>query len=298
MTVEPEYANTENDRSAPVDPLLPPPFGPARRPGTVLVLFFMMWVGMIVVGSVVQFLFGFGANALVTELGVILLPILVILQRRHPWRSLMLNRPPKAALLLVAVTGVLGLAILLAEFSYWSEKVFPMPEAFKMAYLQAITAESPGELAFLVLAAAVIPGFCEEVAFRGYFQQVFENRYGRHLGVLIAAALFAVMHLDPWHLPALLLIGLYLGYLFVWTRSLWVPAVAHFANNAASVILVYMLPDASISQMDEAPPLWALTLGAAAFLSAIMVLRRRQSLDVPGREDAVKASADSTHPQA
>jgi len=184
------------------------------------------------------------------------------------------------------VGGVLGLAVLLAEFSFWFDRVFPMPEAFKAAYLEAITASGPAELAFFIIAAAAVPGFCEEVAFRGYFQQVFEHRYGHHLGVGIAALLFSVMHLDPWHLPALFAIGLYLGYLFVWTRSLWVPALAHFANNAASVILVYSLPDASISQMAEAPPRWALLLGVATFGFAVLLLRRQRvdSAAEPGSE--------------
>jgi hypothetical protein len=83
--------------------------------------------------------------------------------------------------------------------------------------------------------------------------------------------------MDPWHLPALFLIGLYLGYLYVWTGSLWVPVTAHFVNNAASVILVYAAPDASISQMNQPPPLWLAGLGLISFLAALNWFRQRQA---------------------
>jgi hypothetical protein len=36
------------------------------------------------------------------------------------------------------------------------------------------------------------------------------------------------------------LLGVLLGYLFVWTGSLWVPIVAHAFNNGAQVLLVYL----------------------------------------------------------
>jgi membrane protease YdiL (CAAX protease family) len=29
------------------------------------------------------------------------------------------------------------------------------------------------------------------------------------------------------------------GYLFIWTKSLWVPIVAHFINNTTTVIIAY-----------------------------------------------------------
>jgi membrane protease YdiL (CAAX protease family) len=233
-----------------------------------------MLIGMILVGGLTQYFFGFEVNALVTELGVLLLPIFWILRHRDPWVRLRLNHRLEGRVLVPALAGVLGLAVLLAEFTYWTDKVFPMPEAFREAYLQAVTAESPAELILLVVAAALVPGLCEEVVFRGYFQQIYGWRFGRHRGVLVAAALFSVMHLDPWHLPALFLIGLYLGYLFVWTGSLWAPICAHAANNAASIILLYAAPEASLSQMNESPPTWALGAGALALIISIWSLKR------------------------
>jgi membrane protease YdiL (CAAX protease family) len=282
MTIEPPWTDPTppSATGGNVDPTLPPPFGPARRTGGVLVLYFLMLMGMILVGGITQFFFGFEVNALVTELGVLLLPVIWILRRQDPWMRLGMSRPLEARALLPGLVGVLGLAVLLAEFTHWTDKVFPMPEVFREAYLQAVTAETPAQLLMLLLAAAIVPGLCEEVVFRGYFQQIYSRRFGAHRGILVAAVLFAIMHLDPWHLPALFLIGLYLGYLFVWTGSLWVPVCAHAANNAASIILLYAAPEAALSQMNESPPTWALGAGALVLLMSIrwlMRLRPRQN---------------------
>jgi len=274
MSVEPDLRPTEPGPTRPADPLLPPPFGEATRPASVLVLLFLMLIGMLVVGSITQLLFGFTANALITEVGVILLPVLVVLRSVGPWKALSLDRRPEPRALLLSMLGVLGLAVILAQLTHWTDRIWPMPELFKQLYIDAITAHSPAELMMLVVAVALIPGACEEVAFRGYFQQVFACEYGSRRGVVIAAALFAVIHFNPWHLPALFLIGLYLGYLFVWTGSLWAPILAHATNNAASILLVNLSGEHSLSQMAEAPPLWVLALGTAAFAAAVLGLRR------------------------
>lgn len=270
------------------DPLLPPPFGQAERVNGVYVFFLLMLAAMAVVGSIVQYFFGFVLNAIVTEVTVVLLPILLLLRRKNPLRALRLDSVPRPAYILSGMAGVLGLAVILAEFGYWSDKIFPMPDLFKEAYLAAITPHSLPELFLFVFVAGLVPGICEEIAFRGYFQRVFDARHGSTGGILIGAGLFAVMHLDPWHMIALFAIGAYLGLLYHWTQSLWVPIAAHFANNAASVIMIYAMPDASVSQMSEAPSAQLLIAACAIFAAAIIWLRRNAKVaNVEGAERAV-----------
>jgi len=256
------------------DPVLPPPFGQAGSMGGVVVLFILMLLGMVLVGGAAQFFLGFAANAIVTEALVVLAPIFFLLRRTRPLEALRLHRAPDSGLLLWALLGVLSLAVLIAEFTYWSDQIFPMPEFVKAAYLRAVTADSLPELLLLLVAAGLTPGLCEEVAFRGFFQRVGVARFGRHGGVLLAAALFALMHLDPWHLLALFAIGAYLGYLFAWTGNLWIPVAAHATNNAASVVLLYLAPESSLSQMSEPPPRWLVPVALVALVMVILRIRR------------------------
>ena len=272
-----EYPAPREDSPPPpvaVDPVLPPPFGQAASLGGVMVLFLFMILGMLLVGGAAQFFLGFAANAILTEFLVVFLPVWYLLRNRRPLEALGLHQAPRAGILLWALLGVLSLAILIAEFTYWSDQVFPMPDAVKAAYLEAITPDSLPELLVLMVAAALVPGFCEEVAFRGFFQRIGRERFGRQAGIMMAAGLFAFMHLDPWHFLALFGIGIYLGYLLAWTGNLWIPAAAHATNNLASVILLYIAPQASLSQMSEAPPRWLLPVGCVLLWLSIQRIRK------------------------
>lgn len=274
MTSGPEYIPPSEPPRAETDPVLPPPFGEAPSTRGVLVLYGMMLLGMVLVGGVAQFFLGFAANALLTECIVVAGPIWFLLRRVNPAKALHLHRAPDTRLLAWAVLGVLSLAVLLAEFTHWSDLVFPMPDSVKVAYLNAVTADSFSELLVLLLAAAIVPGLCEETAFRGFFQRVAVSRFGTPNGVAMAAVLFAVMHLDPWHMIALFLIGLYLGYVYEWTGNLWIAAAAHAANNAASVVLLYLAPEGSLSQISEPPPRWLLPFALVALVWSLRQLSK------------------------
>ena len=269
MTDQRKYDSDPGMNEVTPDPVLAPPFGTAERLGGAMVVYILMLVGMITVGGIAQFFLGFEANAILSEVLVILVPIFVLLRGRDPALQLGLRQKPELGQVVWSILGILALAVLIAELTYWTDLVFPMPEAIKTAYLEAVTADTLPELLALTLAAAVAPGLCEEVAFRGFFQPMLRSRFGKHAGVALAAALFAVMHLDPWHLLALFAIGLFLGYLYVWTGSLWVPVLAHFMNNATSVLLIYLAPETSLSQMHEPPPRWLVPVSFVALVAVI-----------------------------
>jgi membrane protease YdiL (CAAX protease family) len=269
MTEEWKYESDPGLKGVAPDPVLAPPFGTADRLGGAMVVYILMLLGMIIVGGLAQFFLGFEANAILSEVLVILVPVFVLLRGRDPAGQLGLRIWPQLGQVVWSFLGILALAVLIAELTYWSDLVFPMPDAIKNAYLDAVTADTLPELLALVLAAAVAPGLCEEVAFRGFFQPMLRSRYGKHVGIALAAGLFAVMHLDPWHLLALFIIGLFLGYLYAWTGTLWVPVLAHFMNNATSVLLIYLAPDTSLSQMHEPPPRWLVPVSFVALVAAI-----------------------------
>lgn len=87
----------------------------------------------------------------------------------------------------------------------------------------------------------VIAALGEELIFRGILVKLFhEWTRNLHLGVIISALLFSALHLQFFGFFPRLMLGILLGYLFVWTRSLWVPVVVHFVNNAAAVTVAFM----------------------------------------------------------
>jgi hypothetical protein len=51
--------------------------------------------------------------------------------------------------------------------------------------------------------------------------------------------IFSAFHLQLFGLVPRILLGAYLGYLLYWSKSLWVPMIAHIFNNTLVVISEY-----------------------------------------------------------
>jgi hypothetical protein len=48
-----------------------------------------------------------------------------------------------------------------------------------------------------------------------------------------------------------MVLGLIFGYLYVWTRSIWVPIVVHFLNNGLAVVVYYFVGRGDIPAQAE-----------------------------------------------
>lgn len=97
-----------------------------------------------------------------------------------------------------------------------------------------------GDLLFNLLVIAIVPAIGEELLFRGYLQQSFSKWLSNpHVAIIVTAVLFSAIHLHFQGFLPRFILGVLLGYLFYWSGSLWLPILAHFANNAQAVIFSY-----------------------------------------------------------
>ncbi len=88
---------------------------------------------------------------------------------------------------------------------------------------------------------AIIPAIGEELLFRGMIQRLFKELSGNvHVAIILAALLFSALHLQFYGFFPRFALGVLLGYLYLWSGSLWLPMLAHFVNNAAAVIFSWM----------------------------------------------------------
>ena len=101
-----------------------------------------------------------------------------------------------------------------------------------------------GELSLRsVLAASLVfvltPAICEELLFRGYVQKSLALNIKPGRAVLFTGVVFALFHMEWFNLLPLTLLGWYIGYLYLKTDNLLVPAVAHGVNNLGALGMVY-----------------------------------------------------------
>jgi membrane protease YdiL (CAAX protease family) len=127
--------------------------------------------------------------------------------------------------------------------------------------------------------------FGEEVGWRGYMQRRIVTQYGIAKGIALTAAIWAVWHL-PYSLSslhhiaevplyALLLImpvghfglGLFLGWLYQRTGSIWLAAIAHgAANNWGQLAFRFMEGDGANLPLAIGNSIALLTLGLVVVL--------------------------------
>ena len=62
-----------------------------------------------------------------------------------------------------------------------------------------------------------------------------------HVGILLTAFIFSVLHFQFYGFIPRFALGVYLGYLFYWSRSLWLPILAHVLHNALSILVDFTL---------------------------------------------------------
>ncbi len=188
--------------------------------------------------------------------------------------------------------NVLGGVVLLlvafpfVQFLYWfNSRYIPLPEWARMA--EASTADAVSgllvtngvmELVFNVVVIALIPALGEELIFRGIIQRKLGEAFRRPaVAIWVAAFLFSAFHMQfEGFLPRLML-GALLGYLYFWTKNLWVPIVAHFMNNFVQIVLQYLfaerITDIDIEQID-AVPLWQWLISLGLMLAVAHWMRK------------------------
>ncbi|MEE4256170.1 MAG: type II CAAX endopeptidase family protein [Bacteroidales bacterium] len=189
---------------------------------------------------------------IINTIGLFLLPAIVfaIIAGRSPWRYLSMRVSPQL------FTIILGSAVIIAilPFISWLAEVngaMALPEwlsgledwmrrsedqAMELTEL-FLSTSTIGGLAINLLMIAVLPALGEEFLFRGLVLRLFREWTGNpHIAVLISALLFSALHLQFYGFLPRFILGIVLGYLFVWTRSIWVPVIIHFVNNGIAVV--------------------------------------------------------------
>jgi membrane protease YdiL (CAAX protease family) len=132
---------------------------------------------------------------------------------------------------------------------------------------------------FGFLLIAILPAIGEELAFRGMLQPALNRLTGNaHVAIWFTAAIFSAFHFQFLGFVPRMLLGAMFGYMMHWSGNLWIPIIAHFVNNGASVILIY-LHQLGLTGFDaestDAAPLTLVLPGLGLFILLILVLRKQ-----------------------
>lgn len=178
----------------------------------------------------------------------------------------------------LAPIGILSLGPTSDLLVTWFKEIAPNAS---LGALESITkiVEAHG-YAMLWPVIALMPGFSEEIFFRGLVQRA--AGFGWR-AIALSAITFSFFHMDPHHVAGVLPLGFYLAWLGARTGTTWVPICAHVVNNSMALL-------ASKLAGGEEPdiPMWVLPIGwaicAACVYGIMRVTRDREACLGPAAE--------------
>ena len=106
------------------------------------------------------------------------------------------------------------------------------------AFLSSATV---GGLLINLLMIAILPAVGEEFFFRGILQRLFSEWFKNvHVAIIVTAFIFSAIHMQFYGFIPRFLLGMFLGYLFYWSGTLWLPIIIHFLNNGMAVVVAFL----------------------------------------------------------
>lgn len=142
-------------------------------------------------------------------------------------------------------SGIASLGTLLP--SVWLQSLMPdLANTSEETFRQLMSSQ----YGYFVL-CLLVP-FVEETVFRGAILKSLLGSFSRPwVAILISAAVFAVIHLNPAQMPHAFLIGLLLGWMYYRTGSILPGVAVHWVNNTVVYVLCTLFPHiASMSSLD------------------------------------------------
>ncbi|MFC5272105.1 CPBP family intramembrane glutamic endopeptidase [Adhaeribacter terreus] len=174
---------------------------------------------------------------------------------------------------LLFLSALLALVIMPANswLIDWNSKMV-LPEALKGFELWAKEKEETlaeltrfltrfdtiGQMLIGLVAFALVPAIGEELVFRGVLQKNLARLLkNHHVAIWLTAFVFGAIHVQFYGFFPRMLLGALFGYLYFWSKNLWVPIAAHFMNNGFTVFMLYLqqqnLIKANVESTDSLP---------------------------------------------
>lgn len=192
---------------------------------------------------------------IINQIGIFIFPPIAFawLISERPLNFLGISKP-RAGQMILAIIAVLSIAPVINVLVQWNEGL-SLPHMFRgienwmrnteenAARLTEnfLNAGNPADLALNLLMIGILPALGEELLFRPAFIGVLKKMFRNvHWPVMISAIVFSAFHLQFFGFFPRLVLGILMGYLYVWSGSLWVPALAHFVNNSVVVVVSWL----------------------------------------------------------
>ena len=117
-----------------------------------------------------------------------------------------------------------------------------MEDQYKKALLAMTQMKSFLDLFFALVTVALLPAIVEELFFRASLQKILVNWFGKpHWAIVVTAIIFSAFHFSYFGFLSRMSLGIVLGFIYYFSKSIWLPMLMHFINNAIGVSTLYFV---------------------------------------------------------
>ena len=108
----------------------------------------------------------------------------------------------------------------------------------------------------------IVPSISEEVLFRGVIQKHILSKYtkNKYMPIIITSIIFSIAHFNFINLIPMFIISSIIGYLYLISKCIWVPIIAHFTNNMLALISIQYYNTNISDSLDYDTPKLSLTI--------------------------------------
>lgn len=227
-------------------------------PGAAVALLSVLFVLFYYAGSALQAWHLVG-GLLLTLYGLFLVPVVLAAKgmKLDLRRTFHLRKPSGLAMAGALLLGVSSFVWVSTAVELFHQHFMPVPETITEAMKSAFSLpESWPEKLGMILVMAVTPAICEEAVFRGWLMSSLRGRVSAAVAIGATAVVFGVFHLSIYRFLGTASLGILMGWMVWYTRSIWPAVLYHFLNNATSLLSADLLRMVGVDVEAEMTPWW------------------------------------------
>ena len=213
-----------------------------------VVLIFLILCVVLFAGSLATIPLGLVGSAF-TELVMLAVVIVACRIKKQPLGQRFPMDPPKLRPALTSIWIAVGFYFLVLAANCLTSAFDMTNTTDLLLYENYMQGSSP---VLVVLCIVIVPAFCEEMMFRGFFFNKLLRAHKSPLpAIIVSGVLFGIIHFDLYKLPATILMGIGWAYVTYKTGSVMMSMIFHMLNNAYSVYALFAMGAASAGDAME-----------------------------------------------
>lgn len=153
-----------------------------------------------------------------------------------------------------------------------------LEESYKKAMVAITKMKSLNDLFVNILMVAFVPAVMEELYFRGALQKTIKDWFKNPVyAIVLTAIIFSAFHFSFFGFLSRMALGVILGFIYEYTKTIWLPILLHFINNAVAIVGLYLVKNdvQKINQlMDEGMPIYWGLVAAVVVVFLLLQLKK------------------------